>query len=128
MHPKADADGRPHIVFLQAHLDGWLASGAAPLVRPITDPVVAHLGSLGSLATVYVSRHLNVGEIIARLQDLPGIDMVLARDGACDRFELPPDRTGDVVVCADADTVLGTRASEHDLSQLRAPLRSHGGL
>ena len=38
------------------------------------------------------------------------------------------DRTGDIVLCADRDTVLGTRPGDHDLSALRGPLRSHGGL
>ena len=54
--------------------------------------------------------------------------MVLAREDACRQFELPVDRTGDVVICADRGTVLGTAPADHDLSVLRAPLRSHGGL
>jgi phosphonoacetate hydrolase len=53
---------------------------------------------------------------------------VLTRDEAARRFELPPDRIGDLVVVSDHLTVLGTRASEHDLSGLTVPLRSHGGL
>jgi phosphonoacetate hydrolase len=47
---------------------------------------------------------------------------------ACARFELPADRIGDLVVTCAADWALGTRAEEHDLSGLDAPLRSHGGL
>ena len=37
-------------------------------------------------------------------------------------------RSWAVVVCADGDTVLGTRAADHDLRALHGPLRSHGGL
>ncbi|HEY8358215.1 MAG TPA: phosphonoacetate hydrolase, partial [Ramlibacter sp.] len=53
---------------------------------------------------------------------------VLARAEAAQRFELPPDRIGDLVVIADHITTLGTRAAEHDLSGLTVPLRSHGGI
>jgi phosphonoacetate hydrolase len=53
---------------------------------------------------------------------------VLAREEACKRFELPPDRMGDIVVVSTKHVVLGTSASRHDLSGLDAPLRSHGGV
>ena len=62
-----------------------------------------------------------------RIQALTGIDVAVARDEACRRFDLPPDRTGDIVVFSDGDTVIGTRPADHDLSALDAPLRSHGG-
>lgn len=44
------------------------------------------------------------------------------------RFELPPDRVGDIVVVAERSTVIGTSRDRHDLSGLDAPLRSHGGV
>jgi phosphonoacetate hydrolase len=56
------------------------------------------------------------------------VELALDRAAACARFELPPDRVGDLVVVARRDVVLGTSASRHDLSGLDAPLRSHGGL
>ena len=59
---------------------------------------------------------------------MPGIDLVLGRDEACARFELPPDRVGDLVVIAERLTVIGTARTRHDLSGLDAPLRSHGGI
>ena len=43
-------------------------------------------------------------------------------------FELPPDRTGDLIILSGKHVVLGTSASRHDLSGLDAPLRSHGGI
>ena len=57
-----------------------------------------------------------------------GVEVVLDRTEACARFELPPDRMGDLVVISARHTVLGTAAARHDLSGLDAPLRSHGGL
>ena len=65
--------------------------------------------------------------LVQRINDLRGIDVAVAHAEACRRFDLPLDRTGDIVVFADAETVIGTRCAEHDLSALDAPLRSHGG-
>jgi phosphonoacetate hydrolase len=56
---------------------------------------------------------------------------VLANREACARFELPADRTGDLVVISGgprASKVIGSRRAKHDLSGLTEPLRSHGGL
>ena len=58
----------------------------------------------------------------------PGVEVVLSRDEAARRFELAPDRIGDLVVVSDHLTVLGTSADRHDLSGLTVPLRSHGGI
>jgi len=128
MQAKTDAQGRPRVLFLQTLLDGWLEGGATTVILPITDPYVAHHGSLGSFATVYVRDERHVAAILDQLRAVPGVQLALARDEACQQFELPADRTGDVVVCADRDTVLGTHPADHDLSVLAGPLRSHGGL
>ena len=53
---------------------------------------------------------------------------MLANADACARFELPPDRMGDLVVVSGKHVVLGTSTARHDLSGLDAPLRSHGGV
>jgi phosphonoacetate hydrolase len=54
--------------------------------------------------------------------------VVLGRDAACRRFELPPDRVGDLVAVSERHVVLGTSEARHDLSGLDVPLRSHGGI
>ena len=128
MRAKADASGRARIVFLQTLLDDDFGAESATVILPITDPYVAHHGSLGAFATVYVRSSGSVPAMIARLTVERGVEQALGRDAACERFDLPPDRTGDIVVCADGDTVLGTRAADHDLRALHGPLRSHGGL
>jgi phosphonoacetate hydrolase len=56
------------------------------------------------------------------------METVLTRADGCARFELPPDRVGDLIVVSARHTVVGTSAARHDLSGLDAPLRSHGGL
>ena len=62
------------------------------------------------------------------LASLTGVEGVLDRDAAAASFELPADRIGDLVVLADAHTVLGKSRAAHDLSALTGTLRSHGGL
>jgi phosphonoacetate hydrolase len=128
MNGKTDAAGAPQIVYLQDLLDEWLGAGTARVILPITDPYVVHHGALGSFATIYLPRAAAAAELRARIADVPGVEVARDRAAACARFELPPDRMGDLVVIARHDVVLGTSASRHDLSGLDAPLRSHGGL
>ena len=128
MKAKHDAQGRPQVIYLQQLLDEWLGAGRARVILPITDPYVVHHGALGGYATVYLSSDENAELTLERLRAISGVECALSRQVACTRFELPTDRVGDVVVISKADTVLGTRAEEHDLSGLDVPLRSHGGL
>ncbi|MEJ0002626.1 MAG: phosphonoacetate hydrolase [Pararobbsia sp.] len=134
MNAKHDpVSGAPNVVYLQDLLDGWLGRAHARVILPITDPYVVHHGALGSFATIYLPQGEGAGaaaaaSLAARIAALPGIEIVLDNASASARFELPPDRIGDLVVIGDRATVLGTRADEHDLSGLTVPLRSHGGV
>jgi phosphonoacetate hydrolase len=128
MNDKYTADGKPDVLYLQDLFDDWVGKGQARVILPITDPYVAHHGSLGSFATIYTPAGRNVGELIKKLQATPGIELALTRNAACNRFELPIDRVGDIVVISTRHKVLGTSVARHDLSGLTEPLRSHGGL
>ena len=128
MNAKTDAFGRPNIVFLQDLLDASFGAETTRVILPITDPYVVHHGALGSYATVYVNAGPSIERVRQRIADLPGIDLVLLRDAACARFELPANRVGDLVVVSERLTVIGSSRSRHDLSGLDAPLRSHGGI
>jgi phosphonoacetate hydrolase len=128
MNDKYTGDGKPDVLYLQDLFDQWVGAGQARVILPITDPYVAHHGSLGSFATIYMPAAHNVGEMIQRLQDIAGVELALTRNAACNRFELPTDRVGDIVVISARHKVLGTCRARHDLSGLTEPLRSHGGL
>ena len=128
MNDKHDASGKPNVIYLQTLFDTWLGRGRARVILPITDPYVAHHGALGSFATVHVPEGTDVAGLIAKLKDLDGVDVALSRAQACRRFELPPDRVGDIVVTSGRHMTLGTAPEKHDLSGLDEPLRSHGGL
>lgn len=128
MNDKHDSAGQPNVIYLQDVLDEWYGAGAARVILPITDPYVVHHGALGSFATVYAPDAASAAAWIRRIERLPGMEAVLSRTEAAQRFELPPDRIGDIVVVSAQNTVIGTAKSRHDLSALEVPLRSHGGI
>ncbi len=127
MRAKAHSDGSPNVRFLDDALSDAGVRGAHTLC-PITDPYVVHHAALGSLAWVHLDDLDQRDRARGALAQLPGVEAVLDRFAAADAFELPADRIGDLIVLADADTVLGKSAAAHDLSALRGTLRSHGGL
>jgi len=128
MNAKHGGDGEPNVIYLQDTLDAWLGKNAARVILPITDPYVVHHGALGSFALVYLGASRDQAAVGQRIAALPGIELVLARSAAAARFELPPERIGDLVVVSQQDTVIGTSRERHDLSGLDVPLRSHGGI
>jgi phosphonoacetate hydrolase len=126
MNAKTDALGRPRVVYLQDRLDEKFGAQTSRVILPITDPYVVHHGALGSYATVYVREQLeDMRRFIASIE---GVESVLDRAEAAERFELPADRIGDLVVLGERLTALGSASDQHDLSGLTVPLRSHGGL
>src|SRR5262245_5927773 len=125
MNAKVKPDGTPNVRFLESILARQRIR--ARVILPITDPYVVHHGALGSFATVYVNEG-EVGRAAELLRAIAGVEVVLTRAEAAHRFQLPPDRIGDLVVLADRTTVLGRTAEWHDLTEVRTGLRSHGGL
>jgi len=128
MNAKVAMDGTPDVIYLQDWFDNWLGATIARVILPITDPYVVHHGALGSFATVYLPEGTNIEVARKRLAALKGMELVLSREQAAERFELPADRIGDIVAVSERFTVIGTSASRHDLSALEVPLRSHGGM
>ena len=128
MNAKVAMDGTPDVIYLQDWFDNWLGASVARVILPITDPYVVHHGALGSFATVYLPEGTNIEAARRRLAALKGMELVLSREQAAERFELPADRIGDIVAVSERFTVIGTSASRHDLSALEVPLRSHGGM
>ena len=128
MNAKVALDGTPDVIYLQDWFDNWLGKSVARVILPITDPYVVHHGALGSFATVYLPDGTDVDAACKRLAALKGMEVVLPRAEAAERFELPADRIGDLVAVSERFTVMGTSAARHDLTALEVPLRSHGGI
>src|SRR5262245_59067417 len=128
MNAKSNRDGTPKVVYLRPLLDALVGAGRARVILPITDPYVAHHGALGSFATVYLDDAVQAKSVASRLAAVAGIAAVYDKEAGCARFELPPDRVGDLIVIGETHTVPGKSPEEHDLSLLEEPLRSHGGV
>ena len=128
MKPKHDANGEPSVVYVQDLLDQWLGEAKARVILPITDPYVVHHGALGSFATAYLPAEVDITEITEKLSNIEGILLVINKSEAVKRFDLPPDRIGDIVIISTENMTLGTSVDRHDLEALKEPLRSHGGL
>ena len=129
MSDKSAPDGAPNVIYLEDVLEVEFGPGTARVICPITDPFVRHHGALGSFVRVYVNGGPSIQALIDYTRNLPGVELVLDREAACARFGLPADREGDIVAIGKADTVIGSRRADHDLSGLDGHrLRSHGGL
>jgi phosphonoacetate hydrolase len=128
MNDKHGDDLKPQVIYLQDVLDGWLGAGKARVILPITDPYVVHHGALGSFATVYLPEGADQVEIISKIAKIPGIELAVDRKAGCQKFELPEDRVGDVILVSEKLFAIGTSVAKHDLSGLTRPLRSHGGM
>ncbi|WP_263738622.1 phosphonoacetate hydrolase [Defluviimonas sp. WL0050] len=128
MKPKHNADGTPAVIYVQDLMDEWLGEDAARVILPITDPYVVHHGALGSFATCYLPAGTDRAGIMAKLDARDEIILVVTREEAVKRFELPADRIGDIVMISGENMTIGTSAHRHDLAALKEPLRSHGGL
>ena len=128
MNDKHKADKSPDVIYLQTLCDQWLGKGKARVILPITDPYVVHHGALGGFATVHLPDDCDVSGFLAKVRGIDGIELAVSQAEASERFELPADRIGDVVVISTRHKVLGTAPELHDLSGLDEPLRSHGGL
>jgi len=129
MNDKSNPDGSPKVIYLQDILDKEFGNDKTKVILPITDPYVAHHGSLGSLAMVFFREQMSPTAVTDAVSKLPGVEFALERESAVKRFDLPADRIGDIIIVGDKGTVLGTKKESHDLSQLGGMrLRSHGGL
>ena len=128
MKPKSQEDGSPNAIFLQDHLDNIFSKGSSKVILPITDPYVVHHGALGSFATIYVEDKNNVDSFIKEIKKIKEIEVVLNKEEGCKTYNLPEDRTGDIICMSSEFMTIGSSKDMHDLSGLNEPLRSHGGL
>ncbi|MER8037322.1 phosphonoacetate hydrolase [Streptomyces hydrogenans] len=134
MSAKTDEAGVAQVIYVEEEVRRILGVPADAeaddlrVILPITDPYTVHHGALGSFASVYLPERADRASVIAELLGIEGVQEVHGREEAAERFALPADRIGDIVILAEAGTALGRFSAWHDLSGLDAPLRSHGAL
>ncbi len=100
------------------------ASIAAEAIPIIKDRHVVHHKNLSGSAYVYLDDAAATSEGQQCLEEVEGVEQVLTREEAAKNFHLDPERIGDLMVLAGAETVFG------DLPEARAEVRvrSHGSL
>ncbi|MGH8699139.1 MAG: phosphonoacetate hydrolase, partial [Burkholderiales bacterium] len=129
MNDKANAAGKPNVIWLQDILDARFGRGDTKVICPITDAFVAHHGALGGFVRVWCRGRATPREIIAAIGGIDGLESVLDKETACRVHDLPADREADVVVIATANVCIGAAQADHDLSGLEGHrLRTHGGV
>ena len=129
MSDKSQDDGSPNVIWLQDLLDEEFGPGTTKVVCPITDPFVAHHGALGGFVRVWCVGGADPAGVLNYVKTVTGIAMALTKDEACDEFDLPADREGDVVVISEQGTCIGSTEAAHDLEGLKGHrLRTHGGV
>ena len=128
MKPKHHADGSPNVIYIQDQMDEWLGVAAARVILPITDPYVVHHGALGSFATIYLEDKSKIGDAMEEIKKIKEIEVVVSNEAGCEEYDLPKDRMGDIICMSSQYMTIGSSESSHDLSKLKEPLRSHGGL
>lgn len=130
MNDMAGADGTARVAYLADRLDAAFGAGRTRVICPITDPFVRHHGALGGFVRVHITDPALAADAVLRaVGDAEGVAEALPGAQAASRFELPPEREGDVTAIAAPGWALGAHAADHDLSALAGTrLRSHGGL
>lgn len=128
MKAKTNFDGEPNAIFLEDLLNKKFPQENFKVILPITDPYVVHHGSLGSFAMIYVENQGLIPHVLEEIKKIPEIEEVLNKQDACKAYHLPEDRSGDIVCMSSESFTIGSSKSKHDLSSLKEPLRSHGGL
>ena len=128
MKAKTNFDGEPNAIFLEDLLNKKFPQENFKVILPITDPYVVHHGSLGSFAMIYVENQELIPHVLEEIKKIPQIEEVLNKQDACKTYHLPEDRSGDIVCMSSESFTIGSSKSKHDLSSLKEPLRSHGGL
>lgn len=125
MQAKTNEDGSPKVQFIEDLLN---AEGIKTrVILPITDPYVVHHGALGGYGTLYLDDKSQLANAKDFLLSLDGVETVLTNEEAVEKYELPGDRIGDLVVLSDASTTIGRTPDWHDLDKVKEGLRSHGG-
>jgi len=97
---------------------------AAQVIPIIKDRYVVHHRNLGGAAYVYLRQPARTEEARRCLQAVPGIEAVLTRWEAARAYHLHPDRIGDLMLLADAQTVFG----DFPGPCVEVQVRSHGSL
>jgi phosphonoacetate hydrolase len=110
-------------------LDKALAAAGVPIRISISaerDRYVKHHLGLGGAAWVYLNNPKDEKKVMETLRSLTGVESVLTREEAVDKWGLYGARVGDICVFGDRNTAFGEMEEPH--RKLPAAYRSHGSV
>lgn len=128
MKGKTNTDGSLNLIYLQDELDNKFGKDICNVICTITDPYVVHHGSFGSFVTIYLKDKNIIKEAVDYIKSIEGIDLVLTNSESVIQLNQPSDRIGDLVVTSNENFAIGKKKTDHDLTKLKEPLRTHGGM
>lgn len=111
-------------------LEKALANRKHPIriaISPEKDRYFKHHRGMGGSAYVYLNNPADLEAVKQTLLKLKGIEAVLTKDEAVNKYHLMAARVGDLMVLGNKTTVFGQLATEES-EKLPATYRSHGSL
>lgn len=109
-------------------LEKALATCGGPVkaaVSPEKDRYFKHHLGLGGSAYIYLNDPKDAARVKHLLLGFKGVEEVISRQEAAERYSLMPERIGDLMVLADSVTVFG-HLEKGESEELPATYRSHG--
>ncbi len=96
------------------------------VLSPERDYYIAHHRNFTGCSWVWLHHAEDIEKAVAVLSNLDGVEDILIREEAVQRFNLVPDHIGDLIVLGDRETMFG----EMDVSfeELPPDYRAHGSL
>jgi phosphonoacetate hydrolase len=95
------------------------------VISPEKDRYMAHHRGLGGAAYIYLNNSADIDKVRQQLLKLKGVDSVLTRAEAAQKYHLMANRIGDLMVLGDKETVFGYLESGA-YEKLPDNYRSHG--
>ncbi|MDV6169124.1 alkaline phosphatase family protein [Flavobacterium sp. DG1-102-2] len=109
-------------------LEKACAKRKAPIkisISPEKDRYFKHHRGMGGSAYVYLKKPKDLEKVKKTLLSLKGVEAVLTKEEAVNKYDLLPERVGDLMVLGDKVTVFGQLA-DTEFEKLPAAYRSHG--
>lgn len=110
-------------------LDRTLAASGIPIrmsISPERDRYFKHHRGLGGSAWVYLNHPDDKKKVVEALSRLAGVESVLSREEAAEKFSTYGPRIGDLCVFGDRNTVFGEM--DQPSTELPSNYRSHGSM
>jgi phosphonoacetate hydrolase len=94
-------------------------------ISPLADKYPKHHSGYGGVCYLYLNNLEDEHKVKKVLKDIPGIEKIYTRAQASEKFQLMPERIGDLVILGDKTTVFG-ELENAESNPLPENYRTHG--